>query len=231
KADEDVFEARVRAGRGRCQRDDGAVVVEHPAAPASLGALRVVVEIDRAAEVDPADDRSTILIRERGHLAAFDRLGRRHRFPAVVDVVAATVPLEVDGLPRLDERRCVAGFRLRGMVVVRESVEAASEDLPDEEASPRLELANVPRRLRVAEAVVADGRMAIARLLVEREAIIRSREDALVAKALLFIVRVEGEVSCRLLARLRVARHAASIEDRANVAPVLDVHDLALLSA
>ena len=55
--------------------------------------------------------------------------------------------LELDRLSP-EGQRARARLGLRGVVVVREAVEAAPEDLPDEEAPPRLEHPDVPRCLR-----------------------------------------------------------------------------------
>jgi hypothetical protein len=56
--------------RGR-QRQGGPLIVEHPAAPASPRIGRVKIQVDRATEINPANQRQAILVGECRNL---DRL-------------------------------------------------------------------------------------------------------------------------------------------------------------
>src|SRR5207302_1679038 len=67
------------------------LVVEHPAEARLRRVLRVVIQVDRAAEVDPADQRELVLLGERGDLPGLARVRRRPYAPREVEVGAVAV--------------------------------------------------------------------------------------------------------------------------------------------
>src|SRR5262249_52529177 len=86
--DEDAAQLGVAAGDGVGQRQRRAVVVAGPAVTAFLRSLRVVIQVERTAEVDPSDEGTAVLVAERLDLAFLDRLGWRHDAADVIDVEA-----------------------------------------------------------------------------------------------------------------------------------------------
>ena len=177
-ADQDARQLGVRAGAaGERQRQRRPVVVEHPA---------------EAAAARAASGRSRGRSGSRGRssgracggprrvsgctLPAFDGVRRRHQAAGEIEVQPRRgSSARSTGLPVVHERRRAPGFDLGRMVVVREAVEPLAEDLPDEQAAARLELADVARGVRIAPAVVADRLVAELGPLVQRQADSRCR--------------------------------------------------------
>src|SRR5690349_19958987 len=107
------------------------------------------------------------------------------------------------------------------MVVIRKNVEPLAENLPDEQASPRLEHAKVSRSVRIAVRIVANRLVAELRLLIERKAEIGAGEFPCILDLDPPLVIVEHQVACRCVARLTVAGRATSFEDWLDVVELL----------
>src|SRR5262249_39364812 len=120
-----------------------------------------------------------------------------------------------------------AWLRLGGVVVVAEAVQAPAVDLPDQQAPPRLELADVARGLRVAPAVVADRPVPVLAPPVQRQPVGAAGHllplDHLVGA-------VAGQVAGRLARLDRVTGDATAFEDGPDVAVELDALDLLLVA-
>jgi hypothetical protein len=117
-----------------------------------------------------------------------------------------------------------AGLGLGRVVVVRESVEALAKDLPDEQAPPGLELADIPRGVRITPRVVPDRLVPEPGPLVHRQPVVSAGELTMVVGLDPLVVGVQVELARRLLSALcGVAARAAPGQDRLDVPPVLDV--------
>ena len=128
-----------------------------------------------------------------------------------------------DRFALLLERLRIAGHRLGREVVVRPAVGAAAEDFPDQQAAARLKHADISRGVGIPPRA-DQGRPAEAAGVVHRQPIIGAGHVVGVGEIDRLVV-VEHQVAGRLLVLLGVAGDAAPVEDRLDVAIVLDVLD------
>ena len=77
-ADPDGVDGTINSGLWRGKRQCRPLIVEQPAVAPALRLSGIVVVVDRAAEVNPAEDGSPILVGQRRDLSRFDGLWRRH---------------------------------------------------------------------------------------------------------------------------------------------------------
>ena len=139
--------SRVVAGlRGRSASASAGCRRASSRSRARSGLCRVVVEVDRAAQVDPAHQRPPVLVAQRLDLARLHRLRRRHRrCRCSRGRQRCLFFCRSTGLPLQTQRAASPGFVSDGRSSLREAVEPLAEDLPDQQAAPRLELADVAR--------------------------------------------------------------------------------------
>ncbi len=107
-ANQDFRKFTIRAGLRIRHGERRPVVVAHPAVAALVRMRRIVIEIDRAAEIDPADYRAAVFVGER---IDFDFLpvralirsrhgfGRRHGMAVIIQVGPVAVLLRVCDRP------------------------------------------------------------------------------------------------------------------------------------
>ena len=221
--------ARFGQGQGR------PALVEHPAISCRLRLRRVIIQIDGATQVDPADERALVFIGQRGHLDRLavgvlvgpgDGFGRRHGIAIIDQVRAVLVLVRVRHRLAL-ERQCVgvAGDRFVREVLVVPAVGAPAEDFPDQQAAARLEHADVAGSVGLPPlAVVNGGLVAVLRFLVGGQPEVGAGHLADVGNVHRLAV-VEDQVADRFGRLLRVASRAAAVEDRLDVAVELDVQD------
>src|SRR4051812_39936286 len=104
---------------------------------------RVVIEVDRATQIDPAHQRSTIFVTQRSNLDLLPiradvgpshGLWRRHHAPGVAHRGLTLVLRRVGKWLTLEPHGGrIARNRFDGEVVITEAVEALTEDLPREQ--------------------------------------------------------------------------------------------------
>ena len=120
------------------------------------------------------------------------------------------------------------GSRLGREVVVAPAVEPLAVDLPDEQAAARLEHADVARGVRAAATSPMSGLCPNCAGAVHRQAVVGAGNVVRGLGRFTVVVVVEDQVAGRLVAPSRVAGDAAAVEDRLDVAVVLDVLDAVL---
>src|SRR5262249_21395296 len=160
-----------------------------PAVAALRRVLGVEGQVHRAAEIDPADERAPVLVAQRSYLAGLDRLRRRHD-------AAAEIALRQDALVN----RLLPGRRLG-----RQAGEALAVDLPDQQAPPRLEAADVAGNAQVVAGQLVVGRGH------------RPRVAQVPARPRNRPVVVQGQLAGGLGQLVAVAGDAAPLENRADV--------------
>src|SRR5262249_54093023 len=174
----------VGTGPGVGERQCRPVVILHPTKAALLWLRRVIIQVDRTAQVDPAINGPSILVAQRSDLdlvaigpqvGAGHRLRRRHDTARVAhDRTLATVRRAGDRLPFQPQGIGIAWHRFDREVIVAETIRALAEDLPDQQAAPRLQRPDVARAAAIAIATGALQYMAVLPLVIHDQAEVRT---------------------------------------------------------
>src|SRR5262245_8248071 len=110
------------------------------------------------------------------------------------------------------------------MIVAAETVESLAIEFPNEQAAARLEFANIARRVGISPRIVTKRWMPEFGPFIERQSIIRPGELALLFECDALIVGVQIEIPRQrpwLVGGMTV--HAAPLQNRLNVAKILDI--------
>ncbi len=233
--DEDARQRFVDTGARRGQRHCRAVVIAHPAEAALVGMGRIVIEVDGATQIDPAHQGQAVLVAQWGNLDLLAarslvspryRFRRRHGGAGVIEVGAVAVLRRIRDRVALPVQRIgVAGDRFRREIVVAPAVGAPAENLPRQQAAARLELADVARGIGLPPTTVVDDRLvAELRLVVQRQAVVRARNAPDIRDVHRAVV-IKHQLARRFVRLVGVTGDAAALEDRLDIAEILDVLD------
>src|SRR6185312_11617582 len=149
---------------------------------------------------------------------------RRHPRPDEIEIGLRFVPGEIDFLAVVLQL-AVARLGFRRMVVVGETIEALAVNLPDEQAAPRLELADIARGIWITPRIPAGRLDAEFGAFIQGEAVIGGGELAVLIRLYEFVVGIEIQVAGNHAGGIAPAMtgNTTAIENRFDVAPVFDI--------